>query len=203
MPVMDGLELCKRLKNDESTSHIPVILLTAKVGNEDRYEGVSVGADVYITKPFDIKVLLATVKNLIETRRQLREKYQRSLVIGPSEIEIASVDEKFIERAIRVVEKFISDPDFSVDIFSREVGMSRSHLHRKLVGLTGFSPSGFIRTIRMKRAAKLLTKGKLTVSEILFEVGIKSRSYFTKSFKEQFGVNPTEYVDNYDDNINE
>jgi signal transduction histidine kinase/ligand-binding sensor domain-containing protein/CheY-like chemotaxis protein len=199
MPVMDGLELCKRLKSDESTSHIPVILLTAKAGNEDRYEGASVGADAYITKPFDTKVLIATVKNLIETRRQLREKYKRSLVIGPSDIEIASVDEKFIVKAIAVVEKFISDPDFSVDIFSREVGMSRSHLHRKLVGLTGFSPSGFIRTIRMKRAAKLLTKGKLTVSEILFEVGIKSRSYFTKSFKEQFGVVPTEYADNFEE----
>lgn len=198
MPVMDGLELCKRLKNDESTSHIPIILLTAKVANEDRYEGVSVGADAYITKPFDTKVLMATVKNLIETRRQLREKYKRSLVVGPAEIEIESVDEKFIERAISVVEKFISDPDFSVDIFSKEVGMSRSHLHRKLVGLTGYSPSGFIRTIRMKRAAKLLTKGKLTVSEILYEVGIKSRSYFTKSFKEQFGVAPTEYTEEID-----
>lgn len=194
MPVMDGIELCRKIKTDENTSHIPIILLTAKTSSDDRFEGLSIGADAYITKPFDVKIVLATVKNLIETRRQLREKYKKSLVIEASEIPITSVDEKFIKKAISIVENYISDADFSVDTFSKEIGMSRSHLHRKFVSLTGYSPSGFIRTIRMKRAAQLLTKGQLTVSEILFEVGIKSRSYFTKSFKEQFGVLPTEFV---------
>ena len=194
MPVMDGIELCRQIKNNENTSHIPVVLLTAKTSVDDRFEGLSIGADAYITKPFDVKILLATVKNLIDTRRQLREKYKKNLVIEASEIPITSVDEKFIKKAISIVEKYIADADFSVDTFSKEIGMSRSHLHRKFVSLTGHSPSGFIRTIRMKRAAQLLTKGQLTVSEILFEVGIKSRSYFTKSFKEQFGVLPTEFA---------
>ena len=195
MPVMDGLELCKKIKTDENTSHIPIILLTAKVSEVDKFEGLNIGADAYITKPFDVKILLATTRNLIESRKQLKEKYSKSIVVEPTDISITSVDEKFLKRSIAIVEEHIADPDYSVDLFSKEVGMSRSHLHRKFVGLAGLSPSGFIRTLRMKRAAQLLTKGQLTVSEILFEVGIKSRSYFTKSFKEQFGVSPTEFTD--------
>jgi signal transduction histidine kinase/CheY-like chemotaxis protein/AraC-like DNA-binding protein len=194
MPVMDGIELCSQLKKDEKTSHIPIILLTAKVSDEDRLKGLNTGADAYITKPFESKVLIATVKNLIESRRKLKEKYSRSLLIEPDGITITSVDEKFLKRAIAIVEKNISNPDYSVETYSKDIGMSRSHLHRKFVGLTGHSPSAFIRTLRMKRAAQLLTKGQLTVSEILFEVGIKSRSYFTKSFKEQFGDSPTDFA---------
>ena len=197
MPEMDGIEFCKQLKNAEKTSHIPVILLTAKVKEIDRYEGLSIGADAYITKPFEVKILDATVKNLIGLRQQLKEKYSRSIKVEPTEISITSVDEKFLKKAISIVEKNIANPDYSVDTFSHDIGMSRSHLHRKFVGLTGHSPSGFIRTLRMKRAAQLLTKGQLTVSEILYEVGIKSRSYFTKSFKDQFGISPTEFVAKY------
>jgi signal transduction histidine kinase/ligand-binding sensor domain-containing protein/AraC-like DNA-binding protein len=194
MPGMDGIELCHRLKSDQTTSHIPLILLTAKATPEDRLEGILTGADSYITKPFENKLLMATVKNLLSVRQKLKEKYSRSLVIEPTEISITSVDEKFLRKAIAIVEKNIANADYSVDTFSKDIGMSRSHLHRKFVGLTGHSPSGFIRTLRMKRAAQLLTKGQLTVSEILFEVGIKSRSYFTKSFKEQFGYSPTDFV---------
>jgi signal transduction histidine kinase/ligand-binding sensor domain-containing protein/AraC-like DNA-binding protein len=197
MPEMDGIELCKILKTNRNTSHIPIILLTAKATAGDRFEGVSMGADAYITKPFDIKLLQATAMNLITVRLNMKEKFTRSVVIEPSEIAITSIDEKFLQKAIAIVEKNIANPDYSVDTFSKDIGMSRSHLHRKFVGLTGHSPSGFIRTLRMKRASQLLTKGQLTVSEILFEVGIKSRSYFTKSFKEQFGMSPTEYVANY------
>lgn len=194
MPGMDGFELLKSLKMSEHTSHVPVILLTAKATDEDLLKGVSVGADAYFIKPFDGKLLSATVKSLIDSRKQLIEKFRRSLSIEPSDISITSLDEKFLRRAIAIVEKYIANPDYSVDAFSKDMGMSRSHLHRKFVGLTGYSPSGFIRTLRMKRAAQFLTKGQLTVSEILFEVGIKSRSYFIKSFKEQFGVSPTEFV---------
>lgn len=194
MPEMDGLELCRTLKYDQKTSHLPILMLTAKARNEDRLEGVQTGADAYITKPFSNKLLRATVNNLLESRKKLKEKYSRSVLVEPTEISITSVDEKFLRKAIEIVEKNIANPDYSVDTFSKDIGMSRSHLHRKFVGLTGHSPSGFIRTLRMKRAALLLTKGQLTVSEILFEVGIKSRSYFTKSFKEQFGLSPTDFV---------
>jgi signal transduction histidine kinase/ligand-binding sensor domain-containing protein/DNA-binding response OmpR family regulator len=194
MPLMDGIELCKRLKKDEKTSHIPVVLLTAKASDKDRLSGLDTGADAYITKPFETKLLMVTVKNLIESRRLLKEKYSRSLLIEPSEISITSLDEKFLKKALAIVEKNIANAEYSVDTFSKDIGMSRSHLHRKFIGLTGLSPSGFIRILRMKRAALLLTKGQLTVSEILFEIGIKSRSYFTKSFKEQFGESPTEFA---------
>lgn len=194
MPVMDGIELCSRLKTNVKTSHIPIILLTAKVSDEDRLKGLDTGADAYITKPFEPKILVVTVKNLIEKHQQLKEKYSRSMLIEPTEISITSLDEKFLRKAIAIVEKNIADPEYSVDTFSKDIGMSRSHLHRKFVGLTGHSPSGFIRTLRMKRAAQLLTKGQLTVSEILYAVGIKSRSYFTKSFKEQFGESPTDFA---------
>jgi signal transduction histidine kinase/AraC-like DNA-binding protein len=195
MPEMDGLELCKRIKEDENTSHIPFILLTAKATVKDECEGLSYGADAYITKPFDTKILQTTVDNLIESRSQLKEKYSKSIALEPSDISITSVDEKFLNKAIAIAEAHIADPDYSVDMFSKEIGMSRSHLHRKFVGLTGLSPSGFIRTLRMKRAAQLLIKGQLTVSEILYEVGIKSRSYFIKSFKEQFGMSPTDFAE--------
>jgi DNA-binding response OmpR family regulator len=203
MPGIDGFELCERLKTNESTSHIPVVLLTAKVTDEDKIKGLSTGADAYITKPFDTKVLKTTVLNLLDSRKQLKEKYSKSITLEPTDISITSVDEKFLKRAIEIVEEHISDPDYSVDLFSKEIGMSRSHLHRKFVGLSGLSPSGFIRTLRMKRAAQLLTKGQLTVSEILYEVGIKSRSYFIKSFREQFGMSPTDFAQNIKNNKSE
>jgi len=201
MPEMDGIEFCRKIKTNENTSHIPLILLTAKVTTEDALEGLNTGADAYITKPFDTKILRSTVKNLLESRKQLRDKYSKSVTLEPAGITITSVDEKFIKKAIAIVEKHISDPDYSVDMFSKEIGMSRSHLHRKFNGLAGVSPSGFIRTLRMKRAAQLLIKGQLTVSEILYEIGIKSRSYFIKSFKEQFGMSPTDFAEkNYQTN---
>jgi DNA-binding response OmpR family regulator len=194
MPVMDGIELCLKLKTNEKTSHIPLILLTAKASDNDRIQGLKTGADAYITKPFEAGLLMITVKNLIEKHQQLKDKYSRSLMMEATEINITSLDEKFLRKAIAIVEKNIANPEYSVDTFSKDIGMSRSHLHRKFVGLTEHSPSGFIRTLRMKRAAQLLTKGQLTVSEILYEVGIKSRSYFTKSFKEQFGTSPTDFA---------
>ena len=129
---------------------------------------MSIGADAYITKPFDTKILKTKIENLIESRKQLKEKYSKSFALEPSDISITSVDEKFFHKAVRIVEEHMADPDYSVDLFSKEIGMSRSHLHRKFVGLAGVSPSGFIRTLRMKRAAQLLTKGQLTVSEILY-----------------------------------
>ncbi len=196
MPVMDGMELTRLLKSDETTSHIPVILLTAKTSDEAQVEGLETGADAYLSKPFNIAVLEARIKNLLEGRRKLKKIFSQNIQIEPSEISVTSVDAAFIQKAIALVEKNISNPDFNVYHLSKDMGVSRALLHRKLVALTGLPPSGFIKAMRLKRGAYLLVEGQKTVSEVIYEVGIKSRSYFTKSFKEMFGMSPTDYVEN-------
>jgi signal transduction histidine kinase/ligand-binding sensor domain-containing protein/DNA-binding response OmpR family regulator len=196
MPEMDGIELTKLLKTDETTSHIPVILLTAKTSDETHVESLETGADAFLTKPFNITVLEARIKNLLEGRKKLKKLFSQSIQIEPTEISVTSVDAAFIQKAITLVEKNISDTEFNVYNLSKEMGVSRALLHRKLVALTDLPPSGFIKAMRLKRGAYLLVEGQKTVSEVIYEVGIKSRSYFTKSFKEMFGMSPTEYVDN-------
>ncbi|MBN1118431.1 MAG: response regulator [Bacteroidales bacterium] len=195
MPGIDGMELCKQLKQNEKTSHIPIIILTAKASDESHVEGLGTGADGFLSKPFNIDVLEARVRNLLDSRKKLKQAFSQKINIEPKDIAITSVDATFIQKAINLVEKHMADPDFSTDFMSKEIGMSRASLHRKLIALTDLPPSGFIRELRMKRAARLLVEGQRTVSEVLYEIGIRSRSYFTKSFKEAFGMSPTEYVD--------
>jgi DNA-binding response OmpR family regulator/two-component sensor histidine kinase len=188
MPKMNGYEVCGRLKLNEKTSHIPIILLTAKAGQESKIEGLETGADDYLTKPFDASELLVRMRNLIELRRKLRAKFSVGHVLKPGEIAVTSIDDQFLQKAMAVVEKRIGDENFSVDEFAREVGMSRSQLHRKLTALTNQAPSDFIRYMRLHRAKELLEKNVGTVSEIAFAVGFTSVAYFSKCFKEQFGV---------------
>ena len=152
MPKMDGYEMCKKLKLDEKTSHVPIILLTAKAGQENKVEGLETGADDYLTKPFDAKELLVRVKNLIEIRRKLREKFKAGQVLKPGEIAVTSIDDVFLRKVMSVVEERLSDENFSVEDLAREVAMSRSQLHRKLTALTNQSPSDFIRYMRLHRA---------------------------------------------------
>jgi signal transduction histidine kinase/DNA-binding response OmpR family regulator/streptogramin lyase len=192
MPVMDGQELCRLLKTNEKTSHIPVILLTAKASQESKLEGFETGADDYITKPFYLKELQVRVKNLIEQREKLRKRFTREVKLQPKEIAITSADENFLNRCISVIEQHMSDPDFSVDAFGKEVGMSRSQLHRKLKALTDQSTSEFIRNIRLKRAAELIKNKFGNTAEVSYEVGFNSVSYFIKCFKEVYGKTPTE-----------
>ncbi len=192
MPKMDGNEVCKRLKQDEKTSHVPIILLTAKAGQENKIEGLETGADDYLTKPFDAKELLVRVKNLIDLRRKLREKFSVGKVLKPGEIAVTSVDDQFLQKAMAIVENKMPDENFSVDEFAREVGMSRSQLLRKLTALTSQSPSDFIRYMRLHRAKQLLEQNAGNVSEIAFTVGFNSVAYFTKCFREQFSVVPSE-----------
>jgi DNA-binding response OmpR family regulator/two-component sensor histidine kinase len=194
MPDTDGIELCRTLKSDENTSHIPIILLTAKASDESQVEGLETGADDFLAKPFNILVLEVRLKNLLESRQKLKSIFSQKINIEPKEISITSVDAKFIQKAMDLVEKHMADAEFNVDQMSKEIGMSRASLHRKMIALTDLPPSGFIRAMRLKRSARLLVEGQHTVSEVLYEVGIKSRSYFTKSFKEMFGMSPTEYV---------
>ena len=194
MPEMDGIELCKKIKSDKNTSHIPVILLTGRTSNKKRIEGFEYGADDYITKPFSFEILESRIKNLIHQRDLIRKSFQKKFELTPSEIQITSLDEKLIKKALQVVEANIADPDFSVDKLSREIGMSRVHLYKKLTSLTGKSPIEFIRIIRLRRAAQLLEKSQMSVSEIAYQVGFNNPKYFTKYFKFEYKILPSEYA---------
>ena len=193
MPELDGYELCHALKNDERTSHIPIILLTAMGGEENKLQGLQTGADDYLTKPFSSKELLARVENLIAQRRKLRERFSREIVLKPSEIAITSTDERFLNRVKEAVEKNLGDEEFSVEDLGREVGMSRVQLHRKLKALTGQSTGEFILSMRLQRAVDLLNQNAGTVSEIAYLVGFNTPNYFAKCFRKQFGCSPSEY----------
>ncbi|NAS10605.1 ATP-binding protein [Poritiphilus flavus] len=193
MPDMDGLSLCKKLKEDEKTSHIPIILLTALASQVSKVEGIETGADAYIVKPFDKKELRARIKNLIAQRKKLREKYSRQLSLQPKALAVTSADERFLEKLVTLVEKHLDDSTFSVEDLAGEIGMSRTQLFRKMRALIDQSPQDFVRDFRLKRAAQLLQKKAGNVSEIAYQVGFNNLSYFTKRFKELFGQTPSEY----------
>ena len=193
MPKVNGLRLCETLKTDERTSHIPIILLTAKAGEEDQYKGLSTGADAYITKPFKTRMLETRVKNLITSRKALRNRYSQEVILKPKDIAITNLDERFLERVQKVLHQKLTESTCSIQEFSEAVGMSRMQLHRKLKALTGHSASEFVRSQRLKLAATLLQNSDANVSEIGFQVGFNDPSYFTKCFREAYGVSPTEY----------
>ncbi|MEZ4849023.1 MAG: ATP-binding protein [Bacteroidia bacterium] len=193
MPEMDGFTFLKTIKNDSRTSHIPVIMLTARAGKQSKLQGLNIGADDYLAKPFDEEELLIKVRNLIEQRRKLSQKLGRDIVrLSPEEIEVESADKQFLSRVITVIETYMADENFTIEDLSQEVGLSRSQLHRKLKGLVDQSPSVFLRTIRLKRAKQMLEEKAGTSSEISFLVGFNSPAYFTRCFREQFGVTPGE-----------
>lgn len=193
MPEMDGYALCHALKTEEKTSHIPVILLTAKGGQESKLEGLEIGADDYLTKPFSSKELLARVRNLIEQRRLLRERFGRELILKPNDVAITPQDEQFLNRVKAAIEKNLGDEDFSVEHLSHEVGMSRTQLHRKLKALTDQSAGQFILSMRLQRAHELLKQNAGTVAEIAYMTGFNTPNYFAKCFRHQFGSSPSEY----------
>ncbi len=194
MPEVDGFELCQQLKTNLKTSHIPIILLTARMSEQKKMEGFETGADDYITKPFSFEMLESRMNNLIEQRERIRNAFQKYFKIEPGEIGITSLDEKLIAKALKLVEENMENPEFSVEKLSRELGMSRVHLYKKLTALTGKTPIEFIRIMRLKRAAQLLGKSQLTVSEIAYEVGFNDPRYFSRYFKTEFGILPSQYV---------
>jgi len=196
MPKMDGFELCRKLKQDERTSHIPIVLLTAKAERGHKIEGLETGADDYLTKPFDVKELTIRVKNLIEQRRKLRERFRSTVVIKPSELAVTSADEKFLMKAIAAVEKHMAESNYDTEAMADELALSRMQLYRKLKALTGKSPHFFMRTLRLQRAADLLKKRTGNVSEVGYDVGFSNPSNFARAFKEEFGVTPSEYAGN-------
>ena len=193
MPEMDGYQVCRMLKSDIRTSHLPIILLTARAEMQDKLKGLEAGADDYIAKPFAIDELLIRVKNLIEQRQILRERFSREALFGVDKISSNRTDEKFLENIRKIIYKHIDDPGFTVQMLSNALGMSRTTLHAKLKALTGMSPHHFIRMLRLKRAAILLREKTASVTEVAYEVGFKSLSHFTKVFREQFSENPSRF----------
>ena len=194
MPEMDGIELCRNIKTEIATSHIPVILLTGRTSLVFHAEGLETGADDYITKPFNPGILKIKVKNLIDSRRRLRERFSDQVKLEPKEVTLTSPDEELLKRAIGIVEKHMDDSEFDVNSFAHEIGMSRPVLYRKLPALTNYTPNEFIRMIRLKRAAQLLSQNVLSVSEICYSTGFKTPKYFSKCFREAFGVSPSAYA---------
>jgi DNA-binding response OmpR family regulator len=193
MPGMDGIEMCEKLKNDERTSHIPIIMLTARAALEDKITGYQTGADDYIPKPFQMAELKVRVANLIAQRRKLRERFSREVTLQPHDISITPPDEKFLNRAIEIVEKHMNDENFGIPQFREEMIMTRSTLFRKLQALTNQSPGDFIRTIRLKRAANLLRQNFGNISEVCYEVGYNNLTSFNRSFRKLYGISPAEY----------
>jgi signal transduction histidine kinase/CheY-like chemotaxis protein/AraC-like DNA-binding protein len=193
MPRMDGIQLCKKIKTEVNTSHIPVILLTARTSIENRIEGLETGADSYIPKPFHPQHLKIRVEKLIELRQNLINKFSKSISFEASEVTLTSADEKFLQKAINLVKENIANPDLNIEDMSAELGMSRVHLYRKLKALTNQTPVEFVRTIRLKQAAYYLAQNKLNVSEIAYSVGFSSHQYFSNCFQNFFKMSPKEY----------
>lgn len=193
MPGMDGMELCEKIKQDELTSHIPVILLTAKATSQDRMIGFRMGADDYIFKPFRDDELSARIRNLLEQRKRLRKKYSGMVGMDWNEITINNPDEKFLKKVLGIISDHLLDPDFNVGRLQEEVAISREQLYRKLMAICGEAPSALIRKLRLKTAATLLKEGKKSITEISLHVGFSNPSHFARSFKKEYGVIPHEY----------
>jgi signal transduction histidine kinase/DNA-binding response OmpR family regulator len=198
MPKLNGYEFCEKIKNDERTSHIPVVMLTSKAEIHSRLKGFETGADDYLTKPFNNKELLIRIKNLIMQRKKLREKFRKEIILEPKDVAITSTDEKFLNRVMEIVELNLSNEKFSAEDFAAGVGMSKTHLNRKLNALADTSANEFVRTYRLKKAAKLLSGRSGNISEIAYEVGFGNPSYFAESFKKLFGYSPSEFLQNMD-----
>ncbi len=196
MPEMDGIEMCDKIKKNEQTCHIPVIMLTAKTAIEQRIEGLKVGADSYIPKPFNIEHLKIRIQKLIELRRVMKNKYEGKGNLIKEEItSLKSTDEKFLEKLETIVKNKMAETDLSVEIISQEIGLSRSQLQRKLKQLTRQNPSDYIRITRLRHAAWLLSSKNLSISEVSYATGFSSLSHFSNCFKEFYGMSPSHYME--------
>lgn len=193
MPIMDGFELCENIKTTLITSHIPIILLTAKTSSIHQERGYTIGADAYITKPFNAVILVTRVDNLLKTRASLISKFKKDVILEPKNFTVTSADEIFLETAISIVENNITNQNFDTKVFIEQMNMSRTVLYTKLKALTGQNLSEFIRVIRLKKSGQLILQTKMNISQIAFEVGFNDLKYFRECFKEFFEVTPSEY----------
>ncbi|HEY5327481.1 MAG TPA: two-component regulator propeller domain-containing protein [Mucilaginibacter sp.] len=194
MPEMNGLELCKKIKADNRTAHIPVILLTALTAEHEQLAGLDSGATDYIVKPFNFEILLSKIQNQMRMQQTMKQTFQKQFEIVPKDIVVVSEDDKFLKNAIEHIEKNITNANFSVEELSSNLNLSRVSLYKKLLTLTGKTPVDCIRTIRLKRAVQLLEKSKLSIANVAYEVGFNNAAYFAKVFKEEFGMLPSEYI---------
>ncbi|HLP06197.1 MAG TPA: ATP-binding protein, partial [Paludibacter sp.] len=200
MPRMDGVELCRKIKSELATSHIPVILLTARASEEQRMTGYEAGADEYLAKPFNMDILLMRIAKLIDNQRIRQKRFTEKVEINPSEITITSLDEQLVQKALALIECNMGNGDYSVQQLSQDLAMDRTVLYKKLQSITGLAPLEFIRSIRIKRAAALLTQGKYPVAEVAEMVGFNTQKYFSRYFKEAFGATPSQYVQQFNEN---
>ena len=194
MPIMDGFELCRQIKTNINWSHIPVIILTARSTEEDKIQGLEYGADDYITKPFNFNILKLRISKFIEWTEKSHKAFKQVIDVNPSEITITSLDEQLVTKAISIVEQHIGEIDFSVETLSSAVGLTRGHLYKKLISITGKTPSEFIKIIRLKRAKQLLEESQMQVSEIAYAVGFNSPKIFARNFRMEFDLSPSEYM---------
>ena len=197
MPVMDGVKLCKSVKQNLATCHIPVLILSAKTDFKDQQEGLGVGADDYIPKPFVLSLVSTKIQNLLRTRRRMIERYSQSTEIEPEKITFNPMDEEFLTKALNIINANMDNTEFSTDDLARDMYVSRSNLHLKMKAITGESTTDFIRKVRFGKVSELLKEGRYTISEVGNMTGFSSSSYFTTSFKKYFGCLPTEYVKKY------
>jgi YesN/AraC family two-component response regulator len=193
MPKMDGFQLCAKIKSDQNTSHIPVILLTARAEMKDKINGLDTGADDYVVKPFEVKELQARVRNLIILRQKLQQQFMNNDLYMTKELALTSQNEKFLNKAIEIIENNLSDSEFDVDFFVKSIGISRAHLYHKFKTITGQSVKDFIRTIRLKRSLQMIKNNTGNISEIAYEVGFSNPAYFSKCFRRQFGYSPSQF----------
>lgn len=196
MPEMDGITLCKKVKQNVQVNHLPIILLTAKSTPEAKLEGMDMGADAYLVKPFNTDLLRSTIDNLITNRQLLKSKFsgaqeQKEKV---QNIELTSANEQLMTKIMAVVNQNIDNPALNVEMLAAQVGMSRVHMHRKMKELTHLSARDFIKSIRLQQAARLLAEKKLTVAEVAYAVGYSNPSHFSNSFKEAYACSPKEYM---------
>jgi len=194
MPEMNGTDLCQKLKSDPRTSHIPVILLTARAAHEHHVEGLNTGADAYITKPCSLELLSLTIRNLLSAREAMRQVYSRQVTLEPRQTVLTSPDEKFLDQLIGIVEEHLENPEFDVDQLATTIGMSESVLYRKLKAVAGLTVAEFVKSIRLKKAALLLKLPGASIAEVAFSVGFNNRKHFSREFKKQFGCTPSEFV---------
>ena len=198
MPICSGIELCNTLKNDERTSHIPIILLTAGIGEENELKGLKAGADDFITKPFKLRILEKRIANLIDIRKALRKRYSQELILKAKDIAITPTDELFLNKVQQILDTHLSNPEFNAVFFSKEVAMSRMQLHRKLLAYTGLTTTSFIRSQRLKQALHIIKTSDASINEVAYAVGFNTPSYFIKCFKEVYKKTPAEYFQSPD-----
>ncbi len=198
MPVMDGVVFCAELKKDIRTSHIPVILLTARTLISDKIEGLETGADDYLTKPFNEAILKTRIKNLLDNRKLLRERYLKEGLLRPKNVKLNSPDEEFLSKLVGIIEDNIAESEFNVDQLAKDIGMSHSNVYKKIKALTGMTIIGFVRDFRLQRAAQLLKEQqKISITDVCFKVGYTDRRHFSQEFKKKFGKSPSLYIKDY------